>query len=544
MSVTQPSSAIGALFALFVALWTASVWAQSDTRDDVAAGSARELLGTQISGSVTSTTFAFKESGGEVVGDVNNIDNYSRTGRLFTDLRLRLDVRRLAHSSWDTHLDGRVRLAAGCRLHPDAERPLRAQPCGVQSGSLGGNEYDLRELWARRRGATLDLTIGRQFVPGLANLRLDGLSLASSIDKHWTLFGALGAHPSRISRSLTSDYPFEITANNLIGPPIIPIAVGAGASYRHSSLFGSFGAAIIAPLATDRDTEVMENPRVFVTDTGSYSRGSRLNIYHHIVLDLQGAGGFGFTNFSLGAHYRPTSTLTVDGALNQVDTETLNSIVQSSGQEPNRIDQFLVYNFHDVLRVASESARLGVSLALSRQRFEISTSAQVRRREAFSLIVPYVRVLNVPAARNAEFQLGFLDRRSVGGFRLGLDLSAIVPFADFGPNRSAAQIARITAVRTFAGDRLELDIDAGYSHSADRSEQGICDAQDPNSSLICYGSANVQVLSTNALVFLRLSRDVVAIGNLGAGVQMLRTGEVQQPPNLLLTGFVRVSYRF
>ena len=54
-----------------------------------------------------------------------------------------------------------------------------------------------------------------------------------------------------------------------------------------------------------------------------------LDIYHYVVLDLQSADGFALTNLSLGANYRPKPGITLSGAFNRVDTETLNSITQT-----------------------------------------------------------------------------------------------------------------------------------------------------------------------------------------------------------------------
>ena len=500
---------------------------------------------TIVQGSLTLTNFLFTEVGGNSVQNPALIANYSPALRLFTDLRAQLDVKKIGGSSWDLRTDARVRVSPGCNFQSIFARPaLNDQlKCKTQSGTLGGNEYDIRELFAKRTGEKTDLYLGRQFVTELAATKLDGLKFNYHVNKRWDLLGFAGLNPSRISRSILADYPSQVDADGNQGGPVLPITAGLGGSYRLPNIYGSMGVVGIVPLAEDRENQgINENPRIFLTDNGYWRPSSNLDVYHYAVIDLQSAAGFGITNLSLGANYRPVPGFTVNAAINRVDTESLNSIVQTQTLDVDVSALAIPYNYQRVLRIASDSARVSLSMALAQQRFELSTSAQIRQREQAELLIvdnmslPQV----IPAARNAEFQVSFVDRRSIAGLRLGGNVSAIIPLGKDTPNRSTAQIARLMLSRMFMDERAQLDFDLSFVNSSDIEELGNCVA-DP---ITCYGRTDVMMVSTNTLFYYRFARDWLAIANAGIGYQSFNDGVAAQPANLLFTGFLRVAYRF
>lgn len=511
-------------------------------------------------GSLTSTSFLFRELGGLALGAndplyANNYNN-SRVTRFFTDLRAQLTVKRLDGQGWSMRADARVRVSPGCAFTTDFQGIGDAVNCRTQSGILGGNEYDIRELYAKRSSGKTDIFIGRQFVPELAATKLDGLKFHYDVSKRWKLIGFGGLNPSRISRSVLTDYPASYQAVDLTqgvdnaivkGAPVLPVTAGMGGSYRTPDVYGSFGAVGIIPIVTDRQTQAMETPRVFITDNGYWRPTSHLDIYHYLVLDLTGADTFALTNLSLGANYRPKPGITLSGAFNRVDTETLNSITQTQILEAplvpidNVISSNLPYNFQNVMRVASDSAQLGASFAFARQRFEISTRAFYRQREEVALVVPD-RVTPpqlLPAARTAEIRISVLDRRSVGGMRLGASFSSIFPLTNNTPNRSQAQMASITGSKLFLKDRMEYDVNLAFTSSSDIKEIGACLAP-----INCYGNSDVIAVQTNNLLYYRFSKNWFGIANIGVGIQRLTDENGPQPLNILLNGLMRVAYRF
>ena len=504
---------------------------------------------TVTQGSVTSTTFVFRELGGNAIGANPQFAanyNFSNVTRLFTDLRAQLDVKKVSGEGWSMRMDARVRISPACAFQTDFKTPN--VNCRPQSGILGGNEYDVRELYAKRSSGKTDLFLGRQYVSELAATKLDGLKFDYKISKRWKLIGFGGLNPSRISRSILTDYPAQgqvvapvVGQPPVDGGPVLPVTAGMGGAYRTPNVYGSMGVVGIVPIANDRDTQAIENPRVFVTDNGYWRPTTNLDLYHYAVFDLQGAAGFSLTNLSLGANYRPRPGLTLSGALNRVDTETLNSITQSQILEVPVNADSLPYNYQNVMRVASDSVHVGASLALARQRFEISTRAFFRQREEVALIVPDnaspPQIL--PAARSAEIRVSVLDRRSVAGMRLGASFASIFPISQNTPNRSMTQMASINGSRLFMDDRMEYDVNLAFTSSSDIKEIGVCAAP-----INCYGASDVLSVYASNLLYYRFSSNWLGIANVGLGVQQFTADGNAQPINLLLSGMVRVAYRF
>jgi hypothetical protein len=241
---------------------------------------------TLIQGNLTSTTFAYRESGGNVP-EVNgtqvdaNTPSASQFARIFTDLRLQTDFRHIAGSKGDARIDVRARAVADPGSITSAYTP--ATNSTSQSGLLGQNELEIRELWIMRGGKQSDLIIGRQFVPDLAGIKFDGLRVDYASSPKFTLLGFGGLYPIRGSRSITTDYqplvsPNFDAAGNRADAGKFTGAGGFGAAYRTPTSYGAFGGVALVPFAA-------ESPRIFGTSTGYYRPNPKVDVYHFGVID-------------------------------------------------------------------------------------------------------------------------------------------------------------------------------------------------------------------------------------------------------------------
>ena len=120
---------------------------------------------TLVQGSLTSSSFLFKEFGGgafagSTAGFATNNSNASSIGRYFTDLRLQTDFRHIGGGRWDARVDFRVRVIdptdpvdeKNTQVMGTANAAGSPPTPAVQGSALdGGNEYDLRELWLVRK---------------------------------------------------------------------------------------------------------------------------------------------------------------------------------------------------------------------------------------------------------------------------------------------------------------------------------------------------------------------------------------------------------
>ena len=122
--------------------------------------------GTLVQGSITSTSFGYHEAGGTLAvptGSTAVVPSASQFNRLFTDLRLQTDLRHLSAGRWDARVDVRGRVVTDPGIVTTGFTP--ASNSTVQSGFLGKNELEVKELWLLRNGARSDLFFGRQFIP-------------------------------------------------------------------------------------------------------------------------------------------------------------------------------------------------------------------------------------------------------------------------------------------------------------------------------------------------------------------------------------------
>jgi hypothetical protein len=558
LSKLRTAAALTALLA-----GSAQVWAQGEGQDDrffsdkvdPAEAEGEKPTETLVQGSLTSTTFAFREFGGDpqepVLQAGGLISNYSPAMRLFTDLRTQLDARHISGSTWDMRMDARLRMSLPCTFQT-LENNGNAQlynGCRTQSGTFGGNEYDARELYVRRAGKGSDLYIGRQFVHELAATRIDGIKLTYHKSDKWDYLGFGGLHPARGSRSVVTDYPTQVLADGQEGGPILPIAAGLGAAYRYRSIYGSLGGVGILPMAEDRYENQNEPPRIFVTESGYWQSSPKLDVYHFVVVDAQSAAGAGLTNLSLGLNIRPVPAMRVTAAVNHVDTETLNVIAQTYLADPEVAATAQPRNDVEVSRISAQSARLGVSVALAQQRFEVSTTGQVRQRPEIQLkqADDPANYIVIPAARAAEVTLQAVDRRSLLGLRAGVSLSRIFGLGNQVYSRSTAWIARLDGARDFKQGKGQVEANVSFVASQDEDRLLVCAA---GQELVehCFGTSLVQTVSLGSTLFYRFKTDWFVIASASAGRQGFSNyydlALYQQPPNWLVTGFARLAYRF
>lgn len=499
---------------------------------------------SEIHGSVTSTTFVAKDSGG-TAGDANRTEDASPATRLFTDLRTQLTAKRILGGSWNVRADARARLAPPCAFKSTtaglgdrlADLDPNLAKCRVQSGAYGDNEYEIRELYMRREGSALEIQVGRQDIPEMVDVRVDGARLRYALSPRWHVLGFGGLYPSRTSRSLQDDYRGQV----------LPGIVGAAGEYLYESIYGSVGAAGILPGGEDVVTGEVETPRTFVTGDGFWRPSELIDFYHIAVVDFTGAAGSGLTNLHLGINVKPIRSLRITAAINRVDTETLNVYAQNFLADGGGGD--VVENNVTVARISSESARLGVSAAFADRRFEVSTHFQLRRRPEITVCPPNMiegcdpaagMGALFPAAQSGEVMLSVVDRRSIAGLRLAASVLQIFDVGDEVFQRSRSMVARLEGSRSLLGDRMEVEADLSYMHSEDTGGVDAC-----TSPLTCFGRATVDVIAGSGLMYYRFSPNWFALVHASASSQTYTTPLIMNPsPNTILSGLMRLAYRF
>jgi hypothetical protein len=510
---------------------------------------------TTFDGSLTSTTFYYRESGSDAPPvRVGAAETYSASpiDRLFTDLRGQLDADHIAGSSFDFRGDVRGRYTGSTYANSDG------QGVPFQSGTFHGQEVDVRELYVRRDGASTDVTVGRQYVLELAATRFDGAKLEVQPGKTWKfiLFG--GLYPSRISRDIRTDYPRESidvpeTRGLTEGDRVFPATGGAGIGYRFASAYGSLGVVGILPGGDDTSTLTAEETRVFATANGYWRASSKVDLFHYIVADAAGAAGASLTNLSLSVNFQPTARLRAYASINRTDTETLNVIAQTKLEEPNPLEpQPVLQNNIEVQRIAQESARIGLS-ANFRERFEVSTSGALRRRgelrfeNANGMPDDATDDVVFPAAQAADITLALVDRKSLADLRLGASVTSSFGVGNANLYRNRALIGRVDATKALAEGRSEIEGNVTYINSADDNRGSACNLS--NGIETCYGASELQSISAGALLYYRFQPDWFAVASTTVGTQMSRSansaGDMQDQPTILTTALLfRLAYRF
>jgi len=499
--------------------------------------------GTLIQGSIASSTFLYKETGGNYTAPMGAQiavgDNAGPT-RLFTEMRLQTDFRHIKASRWEARIDARARLVP----QPANTDPLTPTN-QVQSGLTGKNEYELRELWLVRAGKRSDVFIGRQFVPDLGAVKFDGLRIDYAKSAKLTFIGFGGLYPVRGSRSISTDYvPLENPEDGSSAGRFVTTG-GFGAAYRTINAYGAIGGVAMYPLQK-------ESPRFYVTSQGYLRSGSKLDFYHFALVDLLGsnaneAGSYiQLTNVSAGVNVKPNPRLRLTASFNRVDTETLN--VQAGAfldkQDTTPIGNTIVQNDAYIIRLATDAARVGVSAGLGKlQRFEVSTALSIRRRPELTLMSPDKTVMStVPAAQSVEVWGSIVDRHSIKNTRIGLDGGRTFGIGDVAYQRSEVFMGRLFVNREIANGRGEWEGEASYSKVKDSTI-----GQNLTCTMLqdCFGTSNNTVMSAGGQLFYRLKTDWFGIGTLHVmRIGNKRSDGLVDPPVTGITGFVRIAKRF
>lgn len=510
--------------------------------------------GTLVQGSITSTSFGYHESGGTLAAPAGSgpVPSASGFNRLFTDLRLQTDFRHIATSRWDARVDVRGRMVNDPGSTTGGFTPVTQNTS--QSGFLGKNELEIKELWLVRNGVRSDVFFGRQFVPDLGGVKIDGLRIDYASSAKFTLLGFGGLYPIRGSRSIDTDYqPLKSSpaadgsrsdAGRFTG------AGGFGAAYRTLDAYGSFGGVVLAPLSS-------EAPRVFGTSSGYWRYGTKLDFYHFVVLDVLGSNAVnaGLTNLSAGVNYKPDQRLRGTLSFNRVDTETLNVQAQAflANPDPNAN---VVQNEAYIQRIATNEGRASLSAGLGElQRFQITAAVAYRYRGAVTLTAPpqldamgkpvMAATFPLPAAQSVEVYGAITDRRSIKDLRLGVDGSRIFGVGSSTYQRTSSTTLRASAAHDLASGRGEWEAEVAYNTTTDDSAGKTCSVTDL---LTCSGTARSSILSLGGNIYYRFTRDWFAMGsvflNRTAIVHFDMMSSVEDPPAIGLTGFLRIAYRF
>lgn len=502
---------------------------------------------TLVQGSLTSTTFAYKESGGQLTPDAAGVPAASQFSRIFTDLRLQSDFRHIAGGKWDARVDTRVRAVAnpGSAYAQSDLFAQEAPDSSNQSGLLGENEVEIRELWLIRSGKRSDIIFGRQFVPDLAGVKFDGLRVDYAQSEKFTLLGFGGLYPIRGSRSITTDYQPLISPDPDDATGIRPSAGrltgagGFGAAYRTANAYGSFGGVTLVPLQA-------EAPRVFGTATGYWRVNPKIDLYHYAVIDLVGSNAVnaGLTNLSLGANFKPDQRLRGTVAFNRVDTETLSVQAHAFLQDVDPAAGNIIQNEAFLARVASNSARASVSAGLGNlQRFEITVASTLRYRG--ELVLPAQMVdqnVILPAGKSVEVYGGVTDRRSFKKLRIGIDGSRIFKVGGDSYQRSSSNSVRAFVARELKDGHGEWEAEGSYTKTRDDKAGGMCG---PGADVLtCFGSATSTGILLGGNLYYRFNRDWFGMTSLFLTRQSVTTMTGPDPAITGLSGFLRISYRF
>jgi len=475
---------------------------------------------------LTLSSFVFREGGGEAPPLVDMgapIDSASPVRRYFGDLRLEL-------TGGGLELDGRVRQTTSERY---------------QSGASAGGEYELRRLAYRIGAGDTRLIVGRQYIDAVGATKVDGAAVIRKLSKVWsgTVFG--GAFPALGSRSLDTDYPELRTADGTPGSALVPLVGGAGAAYSTGNVHGDLGAAAVHVMQDVPDAPSPEASRVYLAASG-YARMARwLDVYHFGLLDVAGAAGVQLTNGSVGVDARPTAATQLSASVNHVGADLLQVAARNVLVDPDPTAIGIVQNNIAVVRVSQDLVRGAASVALARQRFELSVSGTLQRRPGVTVALADGGAAAFPEARSATATFGVVDRRSIAKLRVSATATVVYPLGDALPNRSRGSVVRLAASRAFAGARGELEADAMAERFRDLGGGGCMTSLEV---LACFGASSTSAAQLGALASWRVGREWLVLADAHLGIRDVTSrsidGTVDYPTATSVTGFARVQWRY
>ena len=507
------------------AIWIVLLATPAFAQDASVTASAEETSETDLR--LTLSSFLFRETGATappLVEDGAPVDSASPVRRYFGDLRAEL-------IDGGFELDARVRQTTSQRF---------------QAGASGGSEYELRTLKLRVGSRDTALHIGRQYIDAVGATKIDGVALVRRLTTTWsgTLFA--GAFPQLGSRSLDTDYPEIRNSDGSWGSALVPVSGGLGASYAAGTWHGSFGAAAVYTMQDVPEATSSEASRVFVTANG-YSRPARwLDIYHFAMADVAGNAGANLTSGNLGVTAHATADVQVSASINHVSTDLLQIAARNVVEDPDPGSTGIVQNNLAVVRVSQDLVRGGTSIALARKRFELSLSAGLRRRPGIAVALGDGSMVEFPEAKNADVSMTILDRHSLGDLRVGATATVFYPLGDEGPNRSRGSLVRLSASRTFASGRGEIEADVMGERFRDASGGGMCTTSMDVFS--CYGAAKVTAGQAGVLASWRVGREWMVLVDSHVGARSVTSssvgGTVDYPRAYSLTAFARLQWRY
>lgn len=477
---------------------------------------------------LTLSTFLYRETGEDAPALVDQgapLENASPVRRYFGDLRVELGGGGLT-------LDARVRQTTSERF---------------QSGATGGGEYEIRALSYRLGGASRSLSVGRQYVDGVAGSKVDGVAFRQRLIKPVTATLFAGAFPVLGSRSLETDYPTIRMEDGTDGARLIPVVGGLGVGIESASYHGDLGVAAVYIPQTVPMATTQEASRVFTTASGYLRAGTVAEVYHFVLLDIAGQSRTALTNGSVGVTVHPAAAVQLGVSVNHVSTDALQIATRNLLEDPDPSAIGIVQNNIAVIRVSQDAARATASLALAHQRFEISASGGVHRRPEVSVqLADGSGAIAFPEARNADASFTILDRRSLAGTRLSLTGSLTRPIGDAAPNAARGTTLRAAASKMFARERGQLEIDAMVGRFRTLGGSGDCTSS--LEVLTCYGLTSTQLVQVGALASWRVSREWLVLADTHIGYRdsssTTLVGEITWPHVYTVSGFVRAQWRF
>ena len=384
----------------------------------------------------------------------------------YVDVRGKLDARHISGSSMDFLGDLRI------RLNPDPTAPSR--------GYQGGQEFDLKEVYGVYRGDSTDFALGRIVLREVDAQTIDGATLVFRTASRWELGLFGGLYPDPFSRSVEDDYKVITyddaglpTGDELIDP--IPMAAGGWAGYRYVNAYGAVGLMGVLPRNDDPPPTMPMAPprsenRALLTSNGYWRTGEAIDVIHYLVLEARSSNELPtLINGQLVGHWKASPRVLLEGGVSRMSSyavevylrdllERYYPFVDDMGN-PLMCDPGLpcVQNNLDVIRIASNEARVGGNYLFPALRLDVN--GQLRYREREGLVLPEGLPI-FPADRQVEASLGARKRELYAGF--DVSGSAVI----IRGRRAFANVFGVRGTRQLS-PATYLELDGGYSQYED-----------------------------------------------------------------------------
>jgi hypothetical protein len=418
---------------------------------------------------------------------------------LYGDFRLVLDGRRLP-GRFELHVDARVRITNDF----DTDQLTAAAQGVTARGYYGGREYEVREVYARRRGEKFDFAVGRMFVPEGDALKIDGIRAWYRFARHWDFSLFAGGYPKPYSRSVTTDYQ---GVNGFYGPAV---AGGGDVSYIYDKYWGSLalvgaylggnddgGPVVITPTTPatlQPGGNNRETPRGYMHWIGFERFTSWLDVYHDLVFDFAGAAGLQLTRFDLFGTIRAGKHFTIHAGYDHLTSFAiemyLNDLLTRRDIIGNPLNGTLnsITNNLIVERTAREQGLL--RLDASWGKFDVFAEGRLRWRSQAEhgsdpqFLFPGGSEVAPQLAYDATF--GARDLGTLKGLRAGLWYTYLNDF------RSWSHILGVDLGRGFLDERLTLDLHFLYAKTTDfaTGQKDVCSGMNPLATTFvpsCFG---------------------------------------------------------